>query len=65
MKNRKIKAICSVASLLCCTVLTLSGCGVFLLNNPSKDKDPATTDTQTLEPKSDFDVVQNYLILST
>ncbi len=59
MKNRKIRVICSIAALLCCAMLTLSGCGVFLLNNPSGDKNPATTDTQTLEPKSDFDVVQN------
>lgn len=59
MKNRKIKVICSAAALLCCTMLTLSGCGVFLLNNPSGNKDPEATDTQALEPKSDFDVVQN------
>lgn len=59
MKNRKAKTVCTAVALLCCTVLTLSGCGVFLLNNPADNKDPAVTDPQPPEPKSDFDVVKN------
>lgn len=59
MKKRKIRVICTAVALLSCAVLSLSGCGIFMLNNPSGEKKPETTDTQALEPQSDFETVKN------
>ncbi|MBS5724931.1 MAG: hypothetical protein KHW59_04015, partial [Clostridiales bacterium] len=59
MMGRKKIYICAAAVLLCCTTLLLSGCGVLLLNNPGGEPSTGSTDTETLEPSSDFEVVEN------
>ena len=59
MMNRKKIYRQAAAALLCCAALCLSSCGVLLLNNPVGDPSTESTDTQTLEPNSDFHVVEN------
>lgn len=59
MMGRKRIYICAVAVLLCCAALLLSGCGVLLFNNPGGETSTESTDTETLEPNSNFEVVEN------
>lgn len=59
MKNPKKFFTFAAVVLLCCAMASLSGCGVFLLGDPSGNKEPEDTDTQTMEPVSDFEKVEN------
>ncbi len=59
MKDLKKAFTCTAIVLLCCAMISLSGCGVFLLGDPSGDKAPEDTGVQTMEPVSDFEAVEN------
>lgn len=59
MKDLKKVFTCTAIVLLCCAMISLSGCGVFLLGDPSGDKAPEDTSGQTMEPVSDFEAVEN------
>ena len=46
MKDLKKAFTCTAIVLLCCAMISLSGCGVFLLGDPSGDKAPEDTGVQ-------------------